>query len=267
MAVLRIHFFSQCLQRNVDFNMFLPNDPREGQKEPVIKTGFFLHGYTGSAEDFWELTERAEKYHCAMVMPNAENSFYLDTEATGFQYGTYVGKELVEYVRKTFHLAMKREDSFVAGLSMGGFGALHTGLAFPENFGRIIALSSALIIHEIAGIQEGEKNEVANYEYYFRCFDRLDMVEKSTNNPETLLLQLIEQNKEIPEIYMACGTEDFLLENNRAFHCFLEEHKIEHLYYEGPGIHDMVFWREYFRKGMEWAVTANKQSKDRENEL
>lgn len=92
------------------------------------------------------------------------------------------------------------------------------------------------------------------------------MVEKSTNNPETLLLQLIEQNKEIPEIYMACGTEDFLLENNRAFHCFLEEHKIEHLYYEGPGIHDMVFWREYFRKGMEWAVTANKQSKDRENE-
>ena len=63
MAVLRIHFFSQCLQRNVDFNMFLPNDPREGQKEPVIKTGFFLHGYTGSAEDFWELTELAEKYH------------------------------------------------------------------------------------------------------------------------------------------------------------------------------------------------------------
>lgn len=259
MAKFRINFFSHCLQRNVDFNMFIPNDPREEGAEragetqsPALKTVFFLHGYTGSAEDFWELTELAERYHFAMVMPNAENSFYLDAEATGFQYCTYVGQELVEYVRKTFRLALSKEDTFIAGLSMGGFGALHTGLTFPENFGKIVALSSALIIHEIAGIAEGESNDMANYEYYLRCFGRLDMVEESTNNPETLIKRMAEKGQKIPGIYMACGTEDFLLEKNREFHRFLEQHQIEHCYYESPGTHDMVFWREYFWKAAKW---------------
>lgn len=257
MAVFRINFFSQSLQRTVHFNMFIPNDPREalsGNEEGkhVMKTGFFLHGYTGSSEDFWELTGLAEKYHFAMVMPNGENSFYLDSRATGFGYCTYVGKELVEYVRKTFGLALTRKDTFIAGLSMGGFGALHTGLAFPENFGRIIALSSALIVHEVAKIREGGGNEVANYEYYFRCFDDLSALEESGNNPETLVKSLKAEGKEIPAIYMACGTEDFLLENNRGFHRFLEEQQVEHCYYESKGIHDMVFWKEYFTKSAKW---------------
>lgn len=259
MAVFRINFFSQSLQRTVNFNMFIPNDVREGSLEEnkVRKTGFFLHGYTGSSEDFWELTYLAEKYGFAMVMPNGENSFYLDNKATGFGYCTYVGKELVAYVRKTFGLALTREDTFLAGLSMGGFGALHTGLSFPENFGRIVALSSALIVHEVAKIREGGGNDVANYEYYFRCFDDLKALEESENNPETLVKRLKEEGKEIPAIYMACGTEDFLLENNREFHRFLEEQQIGHLYLESKGIHDMVFWKEYFEKSAEW-ISENK---------
>lgn len=255
MATFRIRFFSHSLQREVSFNMYLPNDPRENTKEresgQVLKTGFFLHGYTGSAEDYWELTGLAEQYHYAMVMPNGENSFYLDANATGFQYGTYVGQELVEYVRKTFGLALRREETFIAGLSMGGFGALHTGFAFPENFGQIIALSSALIIHEIKNIKEGCQNDVANYEYYDRCFGRLDCVVASANNPETLLLKLLEQKQKVPAIYMACGTEDFLLDRNREFHHFLKKYQVPHYYHESPGNHDMVFWKEHFAKAFE----------------
>ena len=218
MAVFRINFFSQSLQRTVNFNMFIPNDLREGsiEENKVRKTGFFLHGYTGSSEDFWELTYLAEKYGFAMVMPNGENSFYLDNKATGFGYCTYVGKELVAYVRKTFGLALTREDTFLAG-----------------------------------------GNDVANYEYYFRCFDDLKALEESENNPETLVKRLKEEGKEIPAIYMACGTEDFLLENNREFHQFLEEQQIGHLYLESKGIHDMVFWKEYFEKSAEW-ISENK---------
>lgn len=253
MARFNINFYSHSLCRNVSFNMFIPNDPREEEtEEKQMKTVFYLHGYTGCAEDFWAFTDLAEKYHFAMVMPNGENSFYLDAEATGGKYCTYVGKELIAYIRKTFGLAMKKEDTFICGLSMGGFGALHTGLAYPETFGKIVALSSALIVSELSGIKEGEGNEVANYEYYARYFGDLTTVKESVNNPETLVKNILKQKGCMPEIYMACGTEDFLLEKNREFHTFLEEQQVEHLYYESKGIHDMVFWNEYFRKSAEW---------------
>ena len=253
MAKFQINFYSHSLCRNVSFNMFIPNDPREdGQDERVMKTVFYLHGYTGCAEDFWSFTDLAEKYHFAMVMPNGENSFYLDVKATGAKYCTYVGEELIAYIRKTFGLAMKKEDTFICGLSMGGFGALHTGLAYPETFGKIVALSSALIMHEVAGIKEGESNPVANYEYYSRSFGDLSMLLESDNNPETLVKKLVEKKGCIPGIYMACGTEDFLLDRNRSFHAFLNENNVEHCYIESKGIHDMVFWNEYFRKSAEW---------------
>lgn len=233
--------------------MFIPNDPREeGQESQKMKTVFYLHGYTGCAEDFWGFTDLAEQYHFAMVMPNGENSFYLDAKATGGKYGTYVGEELIAYIRKTFGLAMTKEDTFICGLSMGGFGALHTGLAYPETFGKIVALSSALIVNELSKMEAGVGNAVANYEYYERYFGDLSVVKESINNPETLIQNLLKEGKDLPEIYMACGTEDFLLEKNREFHSFLQENHVKHCYYESKGIHDMVFWNEYFRKSAEW---------------
>ena len=253
MARFQINFYSHSLCRNVSFNMFIPNDPRgEEEKERKMKTVFYLHGYTGCAEDFWSFTDLAEQYHFAMVMPNGENSFYLDAEATGAKYCTYVGEELIAYIRKTFRLALTKEDTFICGLSMGGFGALHTGLAYPENFGKIVALSSALIVNELSKMENGVGNAVANYEYYARHFGDLSVVKKSANNPEALIKQLQKEKKKLPEIYMACGTEDFLLEKNREFHNFLEAQRVEHRYFESVGIHDMVFWNEYFRKSAEW---------------
>ena len=71
-------------------------------------------------------------------------------------------------------------------------------------------------------------------------------------NPEVLAHKLKAAGAKIPEIFMACGTEDFLIENNREMHRFLEKEGIDHLYYESRGVHDMVFWREYITKGVEW---------------
>ena len=71
-------------------------------------------------------------------------------------------------------------------------------------------------------------------------------------NPEVLARNLKAAGAKIPEIFMACGTEDFLIENNREMHRFLENEGIGHLYFESKGIHDMVFWREYITKGVEW---------------
>lgn len=260
MANITVKFFSNCLRRHTTFEMFLPNDPRadlpwEKERDAYwnrpMKTLFLLHGYAGSAGNYVP-EYLSEHYHFAVIAPNGENAFWLDGISTGHQFCTLLGEEIPEYVNKTFGLAGSAEDTAVLGLSMGGFGALHTGLAYPDRFGKIGAMSSALIVHEVAGMKPGQGNGVANYEYYRECFGEPAEVLKSDSNPETLVDKLLAQNKKLPEIYMCCGTEDFLLENNREFHRFLEERKVPHEYFESSGNHDMNFWNEYTEKIVKW---------------
>lgn len=152
------------------------------------------------------------------------------------------------YVRRVFGLAVNKEETFVCGLSMGGFGAIHTALYYPEVFGKAIGLSSALIVREVSGMSEGKSNDIANYEYYRECFGEPSKLLESDNNPETLAKRLKTEGKEIPQLFMACGTEDFLLEKNREFHSFLEAEGIPHVYEEDAGNHDMAFWSKYVQK-------------------
>lgn len=253
MAYFRIEYYSRALRRETSFEVMIPCDPREGMPVPEgpMRTLFLLHGYTGKAGNYVPF-DLPYKYNFAIVMPSAENSFYLNGLSTGHAFQTLVGEELVEFVRKTFGLAKDPADTGIAGLSMGGFGALHTGLAYPRTFGKIGAMSSAFIHHEVARMKPGSGNEVANYDYYRECFGEPALLEESDNNPEILIRKLKAAGEKIPDIYMACGTEDFLIENNRAMHRFLEAEGVPHEYHEGPGIHDMVFWTEYIQKIVRW---------------
>ena len=255
MAYFRVEYYSNALRRETSFEVMIPNDPRFGAPDPAegrpMRTLFLLHGFTGKAGNYVPMG-LPEKYNFAIVMPSAENSFYLNGLSTGHAFQTLVGEELVDYVRKTFGLAMKPGDTCIAGLSMGGFGALHTGLAYPQTFSKIGAMSSALIVHEVAKMQPGQGNEVANYDFYRECFGEPSRVEESDNNPETLIRKLKAAGQKIPEIYLTCGTEDFLIENNREMHRFLEAEGIPHEYHEAPGIHDMVFWTEHIQKIVRW---------------
>ena len=258
MAYFRIDYYSNALHRAASFEVLIPNDLRTDIPQPEnpyakrpMKTLFLLHGYTGKAGN-WVPEWLAAKYNFAIVMPNGENGFYLNGRSTGHAFQTLVGEELTDYVRKTFRLAERPEDTYIAGLSMGGFGALHTGLAYPGTFGKIGALSSALFVHRIAGMKPDTFDGTANEAYYRECFGDLDTVAERDANPEVLAKKLKDAGKKIPEIYMCCGTEDFLIEENRAFHRFLTEQKIGHEYHEGPGIHDMAFWSEHIVHVVDW---------------
>ena len=263
MSIIRVEMFSSSLARPVMFEMFMPLSFRTDPQAPhnphydrPCKTVFILHGYTGWGKGWDHIYELGMKYNLALVFPSVENGFYLDQDAAPFKYGTFVGAELVEYIRKAFGLCRNKEDTFIGGLSMGGFGAIHLGLSYPETFGKIIALSSALIIHGIAGMKQEDDKAIANYAYYRNIFGDLDRLTESDNNPETLIKKLQKEGKEIPKIYLACGTEDFLIEQNRSFHKFLTENKVDVNYVETPGAHDMKYWNEYFEKGFEWALSG-----------
>ena len=242
MAYITVKYRSEALNRHVSFDMFIPNDDRTRCRPSG--TLFILHGYSVSRWN-WVPERLAVKHNIAVVIPDGENSFWLDGMSTGHRYGTFVGSELPDYIERTFGLADKPENTCILGFSMGGFGALHTALAYPERFGKTAAMSSALIVHEVAGMKPGDSNDHANYEYYRECFGEPSEVLGSSANPEYLIDRLIAEKKKIPEILMSCGTEDFLLENNREFHAFLDSKGVEHKYFESPGNHDLTFWNEY----------------------
>ncbi len=257
-------FFSKELSRPTHFVAILSNDNAMGTpdtpyyKRPT-KNVYLLHGYSGCDTDWASnaaLGDLANKYNVNFFMPNGDNSFYLNNKATGYKYASYVGEEFVNYTRKTFNLSDKREDTYIGGLSMGGFGALHTGFMFNETFSKILALSSALIQGMIKVLSPEMDNPMANYDYYAWTFGIQKDIdfETSENNPEYLVKKLVEEGKQIPDIYMACGTEDFLIQPNREFKAFLDENKVPVTFFTGPGVHDFVFWRAQLEAGLEWAL-------------
>ena len=246
MAYISIKFNSYSLDRITGFELFIPNDGKRPSK-----TLFLLHGYTSGAWN-WVPEELSRKYNTAIVAPNGENSFWLDGLSTGHKFCTLVGQEIPDYLSDTFGIAKSAEDTCVLGLSMGGFGALHTALAYPERFGKAGSMSGALIHREVAAMKPGSHNAKANYEYYRECFGEPDKLLGSANDPEALVKKLKNDGKRLPRIYMWGGTEDFLRGENRAFHSFLEENSVDHVYKESAGGHDMTFWNEYTAKIIEW---------------
>ncbi len=262
MALLQVNFFAQTLKREVNFNALLPIDTFElndqKSEERPMKSLYLLHGYSGNHMDWicgTKIQELSNKYKIAVFMPSGENCFYLDDTDMGALYGEFIGKELVEITRKMFHLSNKREDTYIGGLSMGGYGAIRNGLKYAENYSRIIAISSALIIKNIAGIPVDFKDPIADYKYYRRVFGDLNQLIGSDRDPEALINDLKKRNSAIPQIYMACGTEDFLLNENRDLINFLVSENVEHTYVEDSGSHDWDFWNKYIEKGIDWAIS------------
>lgn len=267
MATMHIEHHSQQMSRFQNFYLILPEkmppqfaSNNTHYKRPV-KTLFLLHGYTGSATDWLYHTSAADlsmKYNLAIVFVNGENSFYLDREATGMKYCSYVGDEMPKYLRDTFGIAQGPEDTLICGNSMGGFGAIHTALAHPENFGGAIGLSSALIVNGLADRKPDDDTSgdavLSNYAYYAETFGPLDAVIESDNNPEVLVKKLKAEGKKLPKLYMACGEEDFLIKENRAFHDFLVNEDVSVKYEEGRGIHDWEYWNKMFEPGLKYML-------------
>lgn len=262
MAFLNGTFFSKELSRPVHYVAVLSNDCQWGVdtnphfKRPA-KNVYLLHGYSGCDTDWFTnapLGDLANRFNVNFFMPNGDNSFYLNQPETGAKYQNYVGREFVEYTRKTFGLSDKREDTLIGGLSMGGFGALHTALAFPETFGKTMALSSALIVDGLKHFSPDMDNPMANYAYYEHAFGDLQKVAETDANPKVLAKKLIDSAAVKPDIFMACGTEDFLFEPNNDMVAYLKSIGYPVTYVTAPGVHDFNFWRTHLTKGLEWAL-------------
>ena len=259
MAIVTTRYRSNCLNGFVTFTAVLPFEnfgedyfnpnPDAYDKGEPMKTLYLLHGVTGDEVDWLygtRIARYAEERHIAVIMPAGRNNFYLDNHECE-RWGEFIGKELVAVTRGMFHLSDRREDTFICGLSMGGYGALRNGLKYQDTFGKIAGLSSALVFYDLADREDGGP-WLQSRGYAERMFGDVTNVMGSDMDLEYLYLN---GRKDIP-IFMAIGESDGLLEVNRRFKAFLEKHGADLTYLEEPGAHEWDFWDRNIVRVLDW---------------
>ncbi|MCR5590481.1 MAG: acetylesterase [Lachnospiraceae bacterium] len=251
MALLQVNYTSKALFRTVPLNVILPSDRfdadtdrylvNDGQK---FKTLYLLHGLLGNYTDWVSRTRIqmwAEEKNLAVVMPSGDNSFYFRSRTPWNDYEKFIGEELVEMTRRMFPLSRNREDTFIAGLSMGGYGAIRNGIVYSDTFGAVIGLSSAIHIFE-------DTSEEAN----IGLFDNLEAAAKTDLNPWIAAEEMIREKKPVPKFYMACGTQDEFMKINTEFRDFLLDMGIDVTWDEEDYGHEWPFWDSQIKKVLDW---------------
>ena len=275
MARLSVDYYSPSLMRTTTLDVILPiddhgaaltldtlrrNDPAAWERTPYLpeqppfKTLFLLHGISGNHRDFISETRIrtwAEQRGLAVVMPSGYNAFYLDHPDAHNYYGRFVGEELVEVARRMFPLSRRREDTFIGGISMGAYGALRNGFKYAENFGCIVALSSAMLV--------GDFNSVVSDDLFFlsrpfleSVFGDLNAVVDSDKDPRWLAADVVYCDRPRPRVFMAWGSSDPLAAPNRELATRLRDTGIDVEAHEMPGGHDWDFWNVALPQALDW---------------
>lgn len=238
---------SRLMRREVPYRVVLPvnYDAEKQLRYPVI---YLLHGLTGHYDNWGDKTKVAEylaPYNFIVVMPEGGNGWYTDSASVpDDKYESYITQELIPEIDKNFRTAANRENRIIAGLSMGGYGSIKFGLKNPETFGMVGSFSGALgaagwtdkmfaLMKMTGAIPDSIKS----------VYGADDSRTRSQNDIFKLAREATpEKIKMLPFIYLDCGTEDFLIQNNRDFSALLIEKKIPHEFRESPGAHNWIYW-------------------------
>ncbi|MEA4998327.1 MAG: alpha/beta hydrolase family protein [Candidatus Limiplasma sp.] len=266
MAFIQMNFFSKTLCFNTDINVFIPTPNsdellnqkrsdylREGARFQLL---YLLHGAYGDYTDWIRLTnieQYAQEHKLAVVMPSASNSFYQNM-FYGSDYLTYLTQELPAVVQSLFPVSRKRENTFVAGLSMGGYGAVKLAMEKPEQYAACASLSGAIDLQAVMAASRSGLNTPFRWDV---LFENPDAVEGSDADLFALIRKRRAQGMVLPRIFQSCGTEDFIYPANVSAHRKLEALAVDLTYEEHPGIHDWPYWDTHIQRALNWMDLKN----------
>ncbi len=225
---------------------------RQDLFQPPFRVLYLLHGYSDdqTAWQRWSSIERyAEGLNLAVVMPAAQNSFYTDM-AHGGKFFTYLTEEAPRVVQDLFPLSGKREDTFIAGLSMGGYGAFKLALSRPDLYSAAASLSGAVDICEVTKAHDDPEN-TAWLETMRNDFGDLEKLEGSEHDLFALA-QKVSQSAKKPRLFQYCGTEDILYKDNVRLRDFLRPLGFDYTYEETPGDHSWEYWDRIIQNVLRW---------------
>jgi S-formylglutathione hydrolase FrmB len=256
-----VQFESKLVGAPLPYNVILPagygSDAAKQRRYPVL---YLLHGLMGSADnwvsDRARLAEHAAHYPFILVAPEGRNAWYTDSAtAPAEKFESYLVKELIPDVDSRFRTIPTREGRAVAGLSMGGYGSLKFGLKYPALFAFAGSMSGAL---GAASWLPDEKLPAFVRPSIARVYGppgEPDNETRKTNDIFRLVRELTpEQTKTLPFLYLDCGTEDFLIEDNRNFAALLLQKKVPHEFRQLPGGHTWPYWDKQVREILKLAA-------------
>jgi S-formylglutathione hydrolase FrmB len=250
MALLSVDFFSDVLEVGSSMNVIWPQTTehqvgvsggRASDGGPPVL--YLLHGRTDD-HSAWSRNSSVERYAVAagvaVVMPAVQRSFYTD-EVHGDRYWTFLSEELPALVGSMFRVSQRREDTFVAGLSMGGYGAMKWALRDPDRFAAAATMSGALDIHVL--LRDPERRE-----------ELVNRVFGPDPGPEEDVFALLEaaDPARLPRLHVSCGTEDHLVDHSRRFAEAAVATGADVTVDLRPGEHEWGFWDTEIRTVLGW---------------
>jgi S-formylglutathione hydrolase FrmB len=260
MALIHCDFFSDVLGLSTAMTVILPQVTRGqiGMSGAVVAdrhpTLYLLHGMSDD-HTVWVRRTSIERYVAplglAVVMPAVHRSFYTDM-VHGYPYWTFISEEVPSLARSFFPLSHARDANFVAGLSMGGYGAFKLALTHPQRYAAAASLSGVLDL--ISSLQTlSDASRLAERRL---IFGDLRQVEGSPNDLFYLARQVFASGHPQPRLYQCCGLEDPLYENNVRARDYLVSLGLELTYEEGPGAHEWGYWDQQIQRVLSWLPLA-----------
>jgi S-formylglutathione hydrolase FrmB len=246
MALIRLDHTPDTVKVCTPLYLILPEPGKMGTV-PLRerKLLYLLHGLSddGSAWQRYSSIETvANEYGLAVVMPSVGRSFYTD-QPNGQLYFTYLVEELPAYLKDVFGLAPVRENTFIAGLSMGGYGAFKAAFRYPERFAAAASFSGALSLAIISAMPADPRQ--AEFAHIFGDLDKL----QGSEHDSMVWLQKAAQNPAaLPRLFVACGRQDDLYPVNQMFNAACQQFGIPLDYCEEDGKHDWHFWDRHIKR-------------------
>lgn len=264
MILNELKFFSDTLGFHTSMHMLLPKRTlaeMKSQRAPKYRTLYLLHGHSDdhTAWQRWTSIERyVESLNLVVVMPAVHLSFYNDM-AHGGKYWQFISEEVPAIARDLFSLSSKREDNFVAGLSMGGYGAFKLALTHPDRFAAAASLSGAVDISEVVRVKKNEPDNKEWIQEMHTVFGDLSKVPGSKHDLFALARKAAKAPVK-PRLYQCCGTEDELYPDNVRFRDVVQKLPLDLTYEEGPGEHNWAYWDMMIQRVLAWMFPTRKKS-------
>jgi putative tributyrin esterase len=248
MAFCELKYFSKSLDKAIAADILLPERETQGP----FTTLYLLHGLSDD-HTIWQRRTSIERYVADLplivVMPDSGRGFYCDA-LQGMAWESAIIKDLIGYVDTMFHTRKERQGRLLAGLSMGGYGAIKFALKYSEMFCGAVSHSGAMAFahRPLTPDAYPERNK------FIAEFARV-VGENPVDGPNDLyaLAHSIAPGLR-PALRIDCGTDDFLIEDNRAFHAYLEEMGYAHTYLEFPGAHTWEYWDEHIQEALKFLM-------------